>query len=74
MARRGSRQCKQIKADGARCQANAITGSDYCFAQTNGFCYSSSHMFYTNSYLRQTNRLCDNLPQSHSFPYDLGYS
>ena len=32
MAGRRSRQCTQVKADGARCQANAITGSDYCFA------------------------------------------
>jgi len=32
MARRTPRQCKQIKADGTRCQANAVNGSDYCFA------------------------------------------
>jgi len=32
MPRRGSRQCTQVKADGTRCRANAITGSNYCFA------------------------------------------
>jgi len=32
MARENARQCTQIKADGTRCRANAVTGSDYCFA------------------------------------------
>lgn len=32
MARNGTRQCKQIKADGTRCRAHALTGSEYCFA------------------------------------------
>jgi len=32
MARQGPRQCKQVKADGTRCRANAVNGSAYCFA------------------------------------------
>jgi len=32
MARENARQCRQIKADGTQCRANATTGSDYCFA------------------------------------------
>lgn len=32
MRHREPRQCKQIKANGARCDAYAIAGSEYCFA------------------------------------------
>ncbi len=31
MAKHQPHQCKQIKADGTRCQANTRTGSEYCF-------------------------------------------
>jgi hypothetical protein len=31
MVRHPSRQCKGTTADGTRCRANAMTGSEYCF-------------------------------------------